>query len=74
MPELKRFDATGKCLKCGHHLIHAAFHAGHAACCTSCHRYGCDGPAKEHLRRRCERCGFEWNEATLAPAEESDRA
>ncbi len=65
---MKPFDATAKCPKCGSDNIHTSSCPGgqerlYGKLCDS------DTPAYkfEHLHRRCERCGYEWLEATIPP-------
>lgn len=58
-PTFDRFDASRKCVKCGHDDISAQFEEaseyGHYPCHVTC----------EHIHRRCRRCGYAWIELPL---------
>jgi Zn ribbon nucleic-acid-binding protein len=73
MPTLKLFNASAKCPKCAHPKI-STRHEGHIDQdpCWYDRKYHPVGkwPEHEYMHRTCERCGYDWPEAVLAPAEE----
>jgi hypothetical protein len=59
---LASFDEGAFCAKCGHATIHTRYEPADD---NRQYSYGQDKEPREHLRRRCERCGFAWNEAVF---------
>lgn len=64
---LPKFNPEAKCPKCDFDDIHTAHYPKQDILVRT--RYSFD-EAREHLRRRCKRCGFEWAEATVQPVTE----
>ena len=73
MQKLPPYDENAVCPHCGGAEIEKRFSAGIGGGQQQC-RYGaCDDPVgrdEPHFHRRCDGCGYEWVEATLAAKEQ----
>ena len=64
---MKPYDPNASCPKCGHDYVETGYEeACHWATADTLKR-----PAKEHLRRTCGRCGFNWPERCFEQANDA---
>jgi len=64
---MKQYNPKSTCPKCGSEDINSLWVAANA------YRWEMppgDGETREHINRRCRRCGVQWNEAPLDSQDE----
>jgi transcription elongation factor Elf1 len=57
------FNPEATCPKCGHEDVNSSYVEERVRLFISCSDN--DQEAGEHIRRKCRRCNYSWNEATL---------
>ena len=67
------FKENATCPKCGDGFIAAQYYPQHEDRWVSNVGDEVASERREHIRRRCRRCGYQWNEAPLDAALEGEK-
>ena len=60
---MKQFDPNATCPKCGNADIKTAYRKSEKNALAA--YFDIDREPREHLRRTCQRCSYQWNELPL---------
>ncbi len=68
---MKQFDPNATCPKCGNADIKTNYYKADEKAWAS--YFEIDRELREHLRRTCQRCSYQWNELPLEVSDETER-
>ena len=63
--QLPPYYPDGPCAKCGAIDARTSYHQGGLDCLYSERKRDYPAEVGEHLHRRCQRCGYDWRDATV---------